>query len=170
MSVRQIYIAGFKVGIINLDEIFKSVRESEIEDEKQLKDLLLQKVKTQNYVPANMEEVYKEDLLEEYKVFTGEIESRSLKKGQSEIRVYGPGCSKCEQLNRMVKDILASKGISVEYQYIKDVGEMASKGIVLTPALTINDKIVLTGKVPSKQALEKLIIQALGGESLGTRG
>lgn len=161
MKVRQVFIGGHKIGIKNLDEIFKQVETMGVSGDENLKNEIFERIKTSNYISPNMEDIYKEDLLEEYRVFTGELAVRSTKKIVVEIRVYGPGCPRCEELNRMTKEVIASKGVSVDYQHITDIREMADKGITVTPALMINDRIVLSGRVPSRQALETLLDDAI---------
>ena len=161
MSLRQINIGSNQVGLSDLDEIFKQVQDKGTKDEEQLKDLLLKNIKSKNYVPSQMEDAYRKALFEEYQVFTGELKSRLTEGTVPEIRVYGAGCPRCEKLDRMTMDIIANKDITADYRYVTDAREIAGRGIMATPTMTINDKVVLTGNVPGPQQLEKLITQAL---------
>ncbi len=161
MSLKQINIGGNQVGLSDLDDIFEQVREIGIKDDEHLKNLLFEKVKSKNYVPPKMENIYKEALLEEYKVFTGELKARSRKSDFPEIRVYGAGCSRCEQLDRMTMEIIATKGMAVDYQYVTDIKEITAKGIIGSPTLVINNKVASIGKVPSRKELEKLLMKAV---------
>lgn len=161
MSLKQINIGGNQVGLSDLDEVFEQVGEIGIKDDEHLKNLLFEKVKSKNYVPPKMEDIYKEALLEEYKVFTGELKVRSRKSDFPEIRVYGAGCPRCKELDRMVMGIIDNKGIAVDYQYVTDVREIATRGIMASPTMTINDKIIIAGNVPGRHKLEKLIVQVL---------
>ena len=161
MSARQIYIGGDRIGLIDVDEIFEKVQKLGIEDRERLKNVLFEKIKSKNYVPPNMEDVYKQDLLEEYRVFTGELESRPMKEGVLEIRVYGAGCQRCEQLDRTVMEIISRLEIRVDYQYVTDPREISAAGIMGTPALTIDGKVAVTGNVPARARLEKIIAGAL---------
>ncbi|UCF06149.1 MAG: thioredoxin family protein [bacterium] len=161
MKIRQVLIGGQRIGIKNLDEIFRQVEATGIAGDENLKNEIFERVSECNYISPNMENIYKEDLFEEYRVFIGELAGRSRKKGIIEIRVYGPGCPRCEQLDRMTKEIIASKGISIDYLYVTNIQEMTAKGISVTPALTINEMIVLSGRVPTRQALEILLDDAI---------
>ncbi|UCD84615.1 MAG: thioredoxin family protein [Deltaproteobacteria bacterium] len=161
MSVKQINIGGSPVGLSDLDEIFKQIRDTEIRDKEELKNFLLKEVKSKNYVPSQMEDTYREALFEEYQVFTGELKARSTEGAVPEIRVYGAGCPRCEKLDRMTMDIIANKDITADYRYVTDAREIADQGILATPTMTVNDQVVLTGNVPGPQQLEKLITQAL---------
>jgi small redox-active disulfide protein 2 len=161
MSVRQINIGGDRIGLIDIDEIFEKVKKLGIDNEEDLRNTLLEMVRSGNYVPPNMEDVYKEDLLEEYRVFIGELESRPGKLGVPEIRVYGAGCQRCERLDRTVMEIIAGLGTSVDYQYVTDAREISAAGIMGTPALTIDGKVAVMGNVPPRGRLEKIISGAL---------
>lgn len=167
MSLRQINIGGNQVGLSDLDEIFGQVREKGIKDKGQLKNLLLKNIKSKNYVPPKMEDLYQEALLEEYLVFTGELKARSRTSDTLEIRVYGPGCSRCEQLDRMTMEIIATRGITADYRYVTDIKEITAQGIMGSPALVINGKVASIGKVPGRKELEKLLLKAI--EEAGKR-
>ncbi len=153
---RQIRIGGSTIGIIGVDEIFTEVKASTVKDDKALKQLILEKVKEKNYVPPQLEDLYREDLFDEYKVFTAQQKSRTREPGVPEIRVYGPGCTRCEQMDRAVMEVIARKGLQVDYQYIKDIREMMKLGIMGTPALAINGALVVAGRVPGIRELEEL--------------
>ena len=68
---RQIRIGGRIVGIIDLEEIFVGVKALGVKDDKAVKQLILEKVKARNYVPPSSEDLYREELFDEYKVFIG---------------------------------------------------------------------------------------------------
>ncbi|MCX5831524.1 MAG: thioredoxin family protein [Deltaproteobacteria bacterium] len=154
---RQIRIGGNTVGIIDLDEIFSEVRAAGVKGDKAVKQLIIEKVKVKNYVPLQLEDMYREDLFDEYRVFTGQQASRTRKPGVPEIRVYGPGCPLCEQLDRLVMEVIARKGLQVDYRYIKDIREMMKLGLMGTPALVINGKLIAVGRVPNSRELEEIL-------------
>lgn len=159
-TVRQISIGGFTVGIIGLEEIFNEVKSSGETDEARLKDLIFEKVKARNYIAPGQEKDYREDLFDEYKVYTGQQKARRRRAGVTEVRVFGAGCPRCKMLDRMVMEVIAAKGLNVDYQYVTDVREIAAAGILGSPALAINGKIVAVGNVPSRAQLEKILAEA----------
>jgi len=154
---RQIHIGGNTIGIIGLDEIFAEVKAVGVQGDKALKQLIFEKFKVKNYVPLQLEDMYREDLFDEYRVFTGQQQSRTRKPGVLEIRVYGPGCPRCEQLDRLVMEVIARKKLQVDYRYIKDIREMVKLGIMGTPALVINGNVAAVGRVPNSRELEELL-------------
>jgi len=165
MNVRQISIGGFTVGIIGLDEIFNEVKAAGESDEAKLKDMIFEQVKAKNYIAPGQEQDYREDLFDEYMVYTGRRSSRTKKPGLMELRVYGPGCPRCEMLDRAVMELISAKGLKVDYQYVKDPEEMKRRGIMGSPALVINGKLAALGRAPNRKELEKLLEQALSREN-----
>ena len=66
------------------------------------------------------------------------------------IKVMGPGCKKCHETERIVKEAVAEAGITAEVEYVEDIAEIARHGIFSTPAVVIDGTVKSTGKVPSK--------------------
>ena len=63
------------------------------------------------------------------------------------IKVLGGGCCKCENLLEAVKEAVAEKGVDAEIEYITDMARIIEYGIMSTPALMIDNKIVSMGRV-----------------------
>jgi len=76
------------------------------------------------------------------------------------IKVIGSGCINCEKLEKLCRDVVNDNNIDAEIEKITDVKTFADLGIFLTPGLLINNKVVSSGKVPSKWTLETWIKQA----------
>ena len=74
------------------------------------------------------------------------------------VRVLGGGCKKCEALLKATKEALANTGLKGEVEYITDLGEIASLGIMTTPALMLDDEIVSTGRVLKTSDIESLML------------
>ncbi len=77
--------------------------------------------------------------------------------GKTIIKVVGSGCPKCNKLTENVTK--AADELGLDYQIIKvtDLMEIAETGIMQTPGLIINDKIVVTGKVPGVNKLKEML-------------
>ena len=73
------------------------------------------------------------------------------------IKVLGGGCCKCENLLEAVKEAVAEKGIAAEIEYITDMAKIMEYGIMSTPALMIDGKIVSMGRVLKAKDLVKLL-------------
>lgn len=82
-----------------------------------------------------------------------------------DIKVLGPGCAKCQSLEKTVKEVVSALKLDIKVEEIKDMKKIMQYPILMTPGLVINDKVVMSGKVPSKAEVERLIISALEAEA-----
>ena len=73
------------------------------------------------------------------------------------ILVLGKGCKNCATLEKNVSDAAAENNIAITLKKVTDINEIADYGVMRTPALVINDKVVSQGKVLDKAAAEKLL-------------
>lgn len=67
--------------------------------------------------------------------------------GDAAIKVLGAGCPKCRQLEESVKAALAEMGAAEEVGHVTDYAEIAAYGVMSTPALVVDGKVVSYGKV-----------------------
>ena len=68
-----------------------------------------------------------------------------------DIKVLGPGCPKCQQTEKIVKDAVAESGIEVTVEKVTDVMEIAGYGVFGTPAVVVDGEVKSVGKIPKKQ-------------------
>jgi len=76
-----------------------------------------------------------------------------------EIRVYGAGCPKCRQLERLVREVVAELELEADIQHVHDLHAIADAGFFVTPGLTVDGQKVLEGKLPSPAQLKTLLAQ-----------
>ena len=81
-----------------------------------------------------------------------------------DIKVLGPGCAKCQSLEKTVKEVVSALKLDIKVEEIKDMKKIMQYPILMTPGLIINEKVVMSGKVPSKAEVERLIMDALDAE------
>ena len=74
-----------------------------------------------------------------------------------EIKVIGPGCANCKRLLEVTKQAVKEAGIETEIEYVTDIQKMVEMGIIQTPALAINGKVVLSGFVPDVKTIKNKI-------------
>ena len=67
-----------------------------------------------------------------------------------EIKVCGPGCANCTKAENIVKEAIAEAGLDAQIYKITAFAEMAKLGVLSTPAIIVNGKIMCVGKVPTK--------------------
>ena len=74
-----------------------------------------------------------------------------------QIKVMGTGCRKCKALLAATEEAVKNSGVQAEIEYVTDMIKIAETGLMSTPGLIIDDKIVSSGKVLEAQAVAELI-------------
>lgn len=73
------------------------------------------------------------------------------------IEVAGPGCPKCISTEKNAKEAVSQLGIEADVEHIFDIKEFAKRGVVFTPAVIIDGKIVSSGKALTVSELKEII-------------
>lgn len=68
-----------------------------------------------------------------------------------EIKVLGPGCPKCEETEKSVKEVIAETGVDAQVEKVTDIMEIAKHGVFMTPSVVVDGEIKCVGKVPKKR-------------------
>jgi len=76
-----------------------------------------------------------------------------------EIKVLGTGCANCKTLEKSVFNALAEMDFTANVEKVEDITKIMAYGIMRTPALVINEKVVFYGRVPSVKELKEIIEQ-----------
>ena len=76
------------------------------------------------------------------------------------VKVLGPGCANCARLEATAIEALEELGIEAEFEHVRDRAEFARYGLMMTPGLVINEKLVCAGRVPPKDEVMTLIADA----------
>jgi len=77
------------------------------------------------------------------------------------IKVLGPGCARCQQLEKTVNEVVRELGIDAEIEDVKDMNKIMEYPILTTPGLVIDEMLVCSGRVPSKAEVTTFITTAL---------
>ncbi len=75
-----------------------------------------------------------------------------------EIKVLGPGCAKCEQTLKIVREAVAETGTSAKVEKVTDLMKIAGYGVFGTPAVVISGEVKSVGKIPSKDEIKSWIM------------
>lgn len=73
-----------------------------------------------------------------------------------EIKVLGSGCPNCQRLERETRTALDEAGIVYQLSKVTDYGDIAAYGVMSTPALVINEKVVSAGRIPARAKIVEL--------------
>ena len=75
-----------------------------------------------------------------------------------EIQIYGSGCPTCKTLHAQVSEIVSEIGSSIEVEYITDIAKMAELGVMSSPVLVIDGKVIFAGRPPSTSDLRTILL------------
>jgi small redox-active disulfide protein 2 len=67
-----------------------------------------------------------------------------------DIKVLGPGCPKCQQTEKIVRDAVAESGVQASVEKVTDTMEIAGYGVFGTPAVVVDGEVKCVGKIPKK--------------------
>lgn len=86
------------------------------------------------------------------------IQNSELTKQTKGIKVLGSGCAKCLALEKAVQQAVSALGLSYEIEHITDFAQIASYGVMTTPALVLNGNVVSYGKVLSVEEVKAILL------------
>ena len=73
------------------------------------------------------------------------------------IEILGSGCSKCKAAEEKVRKIVEELGAKVDIVKVEDLQEIINRGVMMTPAVFVDDEIKIVGHVPSADEVKKLL-------------
>ncbi len=74
-----------------------------------------------------------------------------------EIKVLGTGCPRCKQTTAVVEEAIKASGIAAHLEKVEDITEIIKYQVMSTPAVVIDGKVVLKGRVPEKEEVIQLL-------------
>ena len=71
------------------------------------------------------------------------------------VKILGTGCKKCQNLENKVRELVSSNNVDAVVEKVTDINEMMNYGIMMTPGLVINEKVVSAGIIPKDDQIIK---------------
>ncbi len=84
------------------------------------------------------------------------------------IKILGTGCANCKATEAIVKELVTELSIEVSVIKVEDIQQIMKYDVMSTPAIVVDDKVVLSGKVPSKEECKNLLVAILANEAMDT--
>lgn len=78
-----------------------------------------------------------------------------------EIKVLGTGCPKCKSLEKATREVVAQNNIDATISKVEDIMEIMNYNVMSTPALVVDGKVVVKGRVPSNEELKELLTKKI---------
>lgn len=73
------------------------------------------------------------------------------------LKIFGSGCTKCNLLTQHAETAAQELGIDYELEKVKDINQIIDAGVMRTPALAVDDVVVVAGSVPSTEKIKQLL-------------
>ncbi len=77
-----------------------------------------------------------------------------------DIKVLGTGCANCKNTIALIDQVAKAKGVTVKLEKVEEVRDIMGYGVMSTPGVVINGKVVHAGGVPSRDKIEKWLTAA----------
>jgi small redox-active disulfide protein 2 len=77
------------------------------------------------------------------------------------IKILGTGCPKCQRTTEITQEVVDELGMDARIEKVEDIMEIMKYDIMSTPAIVIDEKVTLKGRVPSKTELTELFKQEM---------
>jgi len=74
-----------------------------------------------------------------------------------EIKILGSGCSKCKTLEKLTREVVEQNGIDASISKVEDIMEIMKYGVMATPALVVDGKVMIKGRVPSSAEIKEVL-------------
>ena len=70
-----------------------------------------------------------------------------------DIKVLGPGCARCQESEELVRAVVAETGCAAEMEKVTDFREMLRLGVMATPAVLVDGRVMCSGRVPAREEI-----------------
>lgn len=78
------------------------------------------------------------------------------------IKILGPGCANCAKLENATREAVAALGLDATFEKVTDYPTMMSYNVMRTPALVVDDKVLLSGRVPTTAQVSEILSPLAG--------
>ncbi|MBC8006220.1 MAG: TM0996/MTH895 family glutaredoxin-like protein [Verrucomicrobia bacterium] len=74
-----------------------------------------------------------------------------------EIKILGTGCPKCKSLEKLTREVVEQNGLDATVTKVEDIYQIMKYGVMTTPALVVNEKVEIKGRVPSADEIKQVL-------------
>lgn len=85
------------------------------------------------------------------------MDFENLKQVRMQIKVLGTGCARCKSLEKVTNKAVEELNLNATVEKVEDIQSIMEYAVMRTPALVVNEKVVMTGKVPKVSELKELL-------------
>jgi small redox-active disulfide protein 2 len=158
----RIRVGQFDIGILGLKKLVEQMAATHAgKSDEEVASFMVRELSSHNYIPDGAKDEYGKGFLREFRKSFGQEQSETSDDGL-EIKVLGMGCAQCDSLEQTVMGLLTELEFPASLDHITDIREIAQYGVMGSPALVINGKVVAAGRVPSRNQIKAWLIEANG--------
>lgn len=154
---RNLKVGAVSIGLIGLDVALTRVLAQPELGVAQAVDQAYAEIARHNYVPQVAETRYRAALEAEIVRLR---QGGTARGGPLEVRILGTGCVSCNNLQKVVIEIMAGRRIAADVFQVHDPDEIGRFGVLQTPALVINGQVKSVGRLPTRAEIEEWLITA----------
>lgn len=77
-----------------------------------------------------------------------------------QIKILGTGCAKCQRLEQLTREVVAELGLEARFEHVRDMQAIMAYPVMTTPALVIDEEVMVFGRMPSKDEIARWLKQA----------
>ena len=74
------------------------------------------------------------------------------------IKVLGTGCAKCKQTTEVIQQVVNENKLKIEIEKVEGIMKIMEYNVMSTPAVVINNEVVIKGRVPSKEEIKEILL------------
>ncbi len=164
-DITRINVGDFSVSIIGIKCLMEEMAEEySARADEEVRKVMLERLGKDNYIPGKVANEYGKAFVREFRKFLGQPYEEDASTGL-EIKVLGPGCPQCDQLEQVLMQLLAELKIPASLEHVRDFKEIAKYRVMGAPALVINGKVLSKGSVPPRERIKKWLTEAAPGKT-----
>jgi small redox-active disulfide protein 2 len=76
-----------------------------------------------------------------------------------EIKILGTGCPKCKSLEKLTREVVEQNGFVANITKVEDIMGIMKYGVMSTPAMVVNDKVEVKGRIPSADEIKEILLK-----------
>ena len=159
-DITKIKIGKFDIGIIGIKQAISEMAQTGAgKGDEEVAAVMMERLGRDNYIPGSAREEYGRAFVREFRKFIGQPYKDEAPQGL-EIKVLGMGCAQCHSLTNTIMELLSELDFPASLDHVTDIKEIAQYGVMGSPALVINGKIMAVGSVPPRRKLKEWLIDA----------
>ncbi len=159
-EITRVKVGKFDISIIGLKQAMAEMAGSHADKaDAEIATAMLERLGVDNYIPRSARDEYVLAFVREFRKFMGQPCAEPVS-NELEVKVLGMGCAQCTSLEQTIMELLTALDLPANLDHVSDLREIAGYGVMGTPGLVINGKVMAVGKVPPKGKIKQWLLES----------